>query len=82
MMGNGSIFGDLVAPSGSIVVPGASASIGTLTVTNNITLAGKLLLNLNRTNALTSSKLVSLNGSITYGGTLSVTKHRPGLAGG
>src|SRR5882724_9052503 len=82
MMGNGSIFGDLVAPSGSIVVPGASASIGTLTVTNNITLAGKLLLNLNRTNALTSSKLVSLNGSITYGGTLSVTNIGPALQAG
>jgi hypothetical protein len=53
------------------VNPGAS--VGTLHVANNVTLGGKLLLELNRTNAPNHDVLISDLGTITYGGTLTVT---------
>jgi len=81
LIGNGSINGNLVALSGSIIAPGTASSVGTLTVTNNVTLGGNLLLSLNRTNAQTSSQLTTL-GTITYGGTLSVTNLGPVLHAG
>jgi len=77
LMGNGSINGSLFALAGSTVSPGAS--IGTLTVTNNITLGGTLLMELNRTNAQTCDSLVSVTGTIAYGGALWVTNIGPAL---
>jgi autotransporter-associated beta strand protein len=77
LMGNGGVNGNLVTLPGSTVNPGAS--VGTLIVTNNITLGGTLLLELNHTNAQPSDKLLSDLGTITYGGTLSVTNIGPAL---
>ncbi|MDB6122954.1 MAG: Autotransporter-associated beta strand repeat protein [Pedosphaera sp.] len=71
LRGNGSINGSLVTLPGSTVAPGAS--VGTLRVTNNITLGGTLLMELDKANSQTNDKLVSVTGTITYGGTLVVT---------
>ena len=80
LSGGGSLNGSLVAQAGSIVSPGSP--VGTLRVTNDITLAGTLLLELDRTNAQTCDQLVSVLGTITYGGMLSVTNTGPALKAG
>jgi autotransporter-associated beta strand protein len=80
LAGDGSINGNLVTLAGSTVNPGAP--VGTLRVTNNITLGGTLLFELNRTNAQTCDQLVSVLGTITYGGMLSVTNSGPALKAG
>jgi fibronectin-binding autotransporter adhesin len=80
LTGDGSINGKLATMAGSTLIPGAS--IGTLTVTNNIVLGGNLLMELNRTNAQTSDKLNSILGTITGGGTLTVTNLGPNLQAG
>jgi autotransporter-associated beta strand protein len=80
LTGNGNINGKLTTVAGSILLPGAS--IGTLTVTNDIVLAGSLLLELNRTNTQTSDKLNSILGIITGGGTLTVTNIGSSLQAG
>jgi autotransporter-associated beta strand protein len=77
LTGDGSLNGSLVTLANSTVSPGSS--VGTLFVTNNITLGGALLLELNRTNAQNCDQLVSVLGTITYGGTLSVTNRGPAL---
>ena len=80
LMGDGSLNGKLVTLANSTVSPGST--VGTLRVTNNITLGGALLLELNRTNAQNCDQLVSVLGTITYGGTLSVTNRGPALQAG
>jgi autotransporter-associated beta strand protein len=80
LMGDGSLNGNLVTLANSTVSPGST--VGTLRVTNNITLGGALLLELNRTNTPNCDQLVSVLGSITYGGTLSVTNRGPALQAG
>ena len=77
LLGIGSVNGSLVAPAGSTVAPGAP--MGTLFVSNSVTLGGNLLLSLNRTNAPATSSLGSALGTITYGGTLAVTNTGPAL---
>jgi fibronectin-binding autotransporter adhesin len=77
LMGNGTVNGTLVTASGSTVNPGAS--VGTLNVANNITLGGRLLLELDTATVQTNDKLVSVGGTITYGGTLVVTNIGPAL---
>jgi autotransporter-associated beta strand protein len=71
LMGNGNINGNLVTLAGSTVSPGAA--VGTLRVTNNITLGGKLAFELNRTASPNHDQLLSVSGTITFGGTLTVT---------
>jgi hypothetical protein len=68
--GNGTLAGTLAANPGSIVSPGAS--IGTLTISNSISLAGTTVMEINKTTA-TNDVLRSVSSSITYGGTLVVT---------
>jgi fibronectin-binding autotransporter adhesin len=77
LSGIGLIRGGLTTLAGSTVAPGTPSSVGTLSVSNDIALGGALVLNLNRTNAQTSSKLVSLGGAANYTGTLSVTNVGP-----
>jgi autotransporter-associated beta strand protein len=79
LAGGGGVNGNLVASAGSTVSPGSSAAIGKLTVTNNISLNGAMFLKLNRTNSQTCDRLVSALGTVTYGGTLSVTNIGPAL---
>jgi fibronectin-binding autotransporter adhesin len=70
LKGNGGINGNLVTLPGSIVNPGSS--IGTLTVSNNATLGGTLLMEVNRAASPNSDHLV-VSGTLTAGGTLQVT---------
>jgi len=70
LKGNGGLNGNLVTLPGSIVNPGAS--IGTLTVSNNATLAGTLLMEINRAASPNCDRL-AVAGSLTAGGTLAVT---------
>ena len=77
LKGSGSVNGKLNALAGSTVNPGDT--LGTLTVQNNITLAGQLQLELNRTNVQNGDELVSTVGSIAGGGILTVTNLGPAL---
>ena len=54
---------------------GTNATMGTLTVTNTLTQAatGKVLLRLNKTAGTLTNDLIKGTGSVTYGGTLTVT---------
>ena len=78
--GSGTVNGIVVASSGSTVAPGKS--VGTLTVNGNTTLAGALLMELNRTNAVGTNDMLVVTGTLTAGGTLTVTNIGPVLSAG
>ena len=80
LSGSGTLVGNLNALAGSTVNPGDA--IGTLSVQGNVALAGTLVIEINRTNAQTSDRLVSISGSITGGGTLSVINLGPAAQAG
>ena len=80
LTGDGRINGNLTSVAGSTVAPGAL--IGTLTISNDIALNGSLLMELNRTNAQTNDRLISILGTISGGGTLAVTNIGPNLQAG
>jgi fibronectin-binding autotransporter adhesin len=70
LKGNGVVRGSVVALSGSTVSPGAS--IGTLTITNSITLAGLTFMEIDRAASPNNSdRIVATN--IIAGGTLTVS---------
>ncbi len=69
LQGIGTVNGSVTAPAGSTVSPGEGA-IGTLTVTNTISLAGNTVMEINRSGAPTCDLIVATN--IQYGGTLTV----------
>jgi fibronectin-binding autotransporter adhesin len=70
LQGSGTINGALSVAVGATVAPGASA--GTLTVTNDITLAGVTAMEVHP--AINATDLLrSITGNITYGGALTVT---------
>lgn len=66
--GSGTVRGSIDTSSGGTVSPGAS--IGTLTVTNAATLYGTTIMELDRSGAPTSDKLVAK--TITLGGTIEI----------
>ena len=68
--GTGSIASPLTVASGGTLSPGVT--IGTFTVSNNVTLSGITLMELNRTNSATNDQLV-VTGTLTGGGALVVT---------
>lgn len=75
--GNGTINGAVTVDASGTVAPGAS--IGTLTLATAPTLNGITLMELNRTNAQTSDRLVLNSGALNFGGTLTVTNLGPAL---
>jgi fibronectin-binding autotransporter adhesin len=75
LKGNGTVNGNVTAPAGTTVAPGENA-IGTLTVTNTITLAGSTVMEINRDGAPTCDEIVAATNN--YGGTLTVTNLNPG----
>ena len=81
LQGNGTLNGNLLVGSGATVSPGGANAIGTLTVTNAITLAGNTLIELNKTNSA-NDQLSQVAGVITYGGTLTVNNLGGTLAAG
>jgi fibronectin-binding autotransporter adhesin len=78
LRGNGTLHGSLTVGSQGSVAPGFS--IGTLTVTNTVALGGSTLMELNRSVAPNSDRLVSP--AITSGGALVVTNIGVGLQAG
>ena len=71
LSGSGTVTGNVIASSGSTIAPGSS--VGTLTVAGNVTLGGNMVMELNRTLSPNSDRLAVSGGSITGGGTLTVT---------
>jgi len=67
LSGNGTVRGGVDASTGGIIAPGFS--IGTLTVTNNVTLGGGATMEVNRS-GFVADKLVSP--AITFNGTLTI----------
>jgi autotransporter-associated beta strand protein len=80
MKGSGSVQGKLTAQTGSTLNPGDT--IGTLTVQSNVVLSGLVVMELNRTNGPASDELVSVGGTITAAGTLTVTNLGPPMQPG
>jgi autotransporter-associated beta strand protein len=81
LQGNGTLNGSLVANAGSTLSPGGANAIGKLTVTNNVSLGGTLIMELNRTNALATNDLL-VAAAISAGGTLQVNNLGPDLHSG
>ena len=77
--GNGTVLGNLTEDAGAIVSPGSSA-VGTLTITNTVSLSGTTLMKLNAA-AGTSDEIIATQ-AITNGGTLTVTNVNGTLTGG
>lgn len=78
LMGGGTVRGSLNATG--TVSPGAS--VGTLTVTNAVTLNGTTLMELNTANPGQTNDVLAGQAGITYGGTLTVTNIGPALVAG
>jgi hypothetical protein len=78
LRGNGNLAGTLIAGAGSTVAPGPT--IGTLTISNSITLGGTNIMEINKTTA--SSDLLRTSGSIVYGGRLVVNNLSGTFIGG
>jgi autotransporter-associated beta strand protein len=70
LIGGGTITGTLDALAGSSLKPGSG--VGTLTVSENASLAGLVLMELNRTNAQNCDRL-AVAGNLAASGTLTVT---------
>jgi autotransporter-associated beta strand protein len=90
LMGNGTVKGKLVVPSGSSVAPGvqtflAPDGFGALTFTVAPTLQGTVSMKINKNGSTLTSDLITVasgGGTLTYGGTLTVTATGDGLAAG
>ncbi len=70
LMGAGTIAGSLVTLAGSTLSPGGLGTIGTLTVSNTITLGGTNIMELNQDSK--TNDILFCNSAITYGGVLSL----------
>jgi hypothetical protein len=91
ILGNGAIRGKfLTASAGSAIAPGIAGAIGTLTVTNSasstnwtvLTLNGTVNMDINRAAAQNSDRIVNVNGTNVFGGTLNVNNLGAALQGG
>lgn len=80
LQGNGTVNGNLLVGSGATVSPGGANAIGTLTVTNAITLSSTTSMEVNKTSG--TKDQLNCAGTITYGGTLNVTNLAGALAAG
>lgn len=69
LRGNGVVNGHVIEVAGSTIAPGVDG-IGALTVSNNITLSGQTVMELDEIGA--TNDFLRCNGSITYGGTLNL----------
>ena len=76
--GNGVVTGPVTVQSGGVLSPGTS--IGTLTISNTLTLSGTTLMELNRSGP--TNDVLTVSGSMTRGGVLVVTNIGAALASG
>jgi autotransporter-associated beta strand protein len=82
LSGNGTIYGPTIIQFGGTLQSGlGGTNLSTLTFSNSLNLSGNVLFALNKTNAPAASKIAGL-GTITYGGTLTVTNLGNALAAG
>jgi len=73
LKGNGSVNGSVTVAPGGVVATGAG-DIGTLTFSNNLSLAGTVVMKLCKDNGYSDqSDLLAVGGTLTCGGTLNVT---------
>ena len=70
----------LTVTSSSTVAPGSAVGVGVLTVTSNTTLSGTTVMKLDKTNG--TNDVLSVGGTLTYGGMLNVTSLSGTLAAG
>jgi len=77
LLGTGTFKGNLTTQAGSTLAPGSP--VGALTVNGNATLGGLTAMSLNRTNTPVNSSKLSVTGTLTAGGTLTVTNVGPPL---
>lgn len=80
LAGTGSVGGVTTVNAGGAVAPAGFGVVGTLSSTANITISGSAILEVNKTAA--TKDLLTTSGSITYGGTLTVTNLAGTLAAG
>jgi len=78
LSGNGTVLGDVLI--NGIFVPGTS--VGTLTFSNSLTLAGSTIMEINKIGPTVSSDLAVVAGTLGYGGSLTVTNTGAALAAG
>ena len=71
--GTGTLAGAVTINSGATLSPAGPATIGTLTVTNNLTLAGTTVVNIDKTGATRTSDQIIGDGMVSLGGSLTVT---------
>lgn len=82
LSGNGVINGATTVQLGGTVQPGLGGlDTSTFAISNSLTLAGNVILTLDRTNAQTAAKISGVT-SVTYGGTLIVTNVGSALQSG
>ena len=79
---NSGIQGILVASAGSMIVPGGSNNVSTLTVSSNAVLAGLVVMDVDKTAGTNDVIAAGTTSSLTYGGTLVVTNLTAALANG
>jgi autotransporter-associated beta strand protein len=79
--GTGTLSTVTAIQSGGTLQPGLGSDTATFTISNTLSLAGKITFNLNRTNAQNANKISGLT-SVAYGGTLTVTNLGPALQSG
>ena len=80
--GTGTANGAVTVNAGGKLTPG-TAAVGTLTVNNNLTLAGNVLIKLNKNlSPAPSNDVVNVSGTLAYGGTLTVTNIGSALVAG
>lgn len=80
LQGDGAVNGNLTVGAGAAIAPGGVGSIGTLTVSNSVTLSGTTEIDVNQS-ASTEDQL-NCAGGITYGGVLNVGNLAGTLAAG
>ncbi len=78
--GFGTVKGILVAAPFATVAPGSAAGLGVLTVTSSATLEGTNAMKLDKTSG--TNDVLSMGGTLTYGGMLNVTNLSGTLAAG
>jgi len=70
-IGTGTVNGSLTNGTGGTVSPGGAGALGTLIVTNTVTLAGTTAMDLNA--ATLTNDVITSGAGMTYGGTLNVS---------
>jgi autotransporter-associated beta strand protein len=78
--GFGTVNGIVAATGGSIVAPGSPSTTGMLTVSSNVTLNGTTVMKLDKSGE--TNDVLSVGGTLTYGGILNVTNLSGTLAAG